>query len=241
VTGVSPPPQGEIHVWTLEATARPFEEADAFLSPDERERARRFRFEADRRRFAWTRAGVRRILQRSYGVAASDLRFAASPRGKLHLLDHALEFNMSHGGDLAVVVVGASPVGVDVEPLRPTAPALPGRVLSPEELRVFKGALAPHVFLGCWTRKEALLKAKGWGVGADLRAISILPSAEGAGRFDVCGEPEWVVLEVPMPDGYVSAVAAERQRPATVRLEMKVEVPRRSGPAGHLTGPPDGD
>src|SRR6185295_15890681 len=101
-------------------------------------------------------------------------RFQRGAGGKPELAHEggpaALRFNLSHGGDLALIALARGrELGVDIEPLRALSDEarLARRVLSPREADAF-AALPPDeraaALLRCWTRKEALLKANGCGI-----------------------------------------------------------------------------
>jgi 4'-phosphopantetheinyl transferase len=104
----------------------------ALLSPDEVERASRFIFERDRRRYVAARGQLRQLLGGYIGVAPEALSFAYGQYGKPRLADPSasVEFNLAHSAALAVVAVAhGAIVGVDVEhrperkpTSRPTAP-----------------------------------------------------------------------------------------------------------------------
>src|SRR4051794_20590470 len=79
----------EVHVWRA-ALNQPRERLDRLrgaLAPDERERASRFHFERDRRRFAAARGLLREILSRYVGSPADALRFGYTSYGKPHLAE----------------------------------------------------------------------------------------------------------------------------------------------------------
>lgn len=175
-TGLAAPvlPTGAIHVWRLD-----LDEDGAFdagcLAPDERERAARFAFEPDRRRFANARAALRTLLGAYAGTAADGIRFIAGPHGKPALERGGLAFNVSHSaGRGAIAVARDLEVGVDVEslPSRADPGTLAPAVFDGEEQgeleRAGRGLFA---FLVGWTRKEAVLKALGSGLLADPAAI----------------------------------------------------------------------
>ncbi len=130
-----------------------------------------------RERFGRSRSLLRQILARYLGGAPAALRFELLAHGKPRVLTAAdaevpLQFNLSHsrsGWLLAVTAV--DPLGVDLELPRevPNAARLAERVFSAAERAALAEALAVShaqrdaVFLECWTRKEAALKALGDG------------------------------------------------------------------------------
>lgn len=141
------------------------------LCDEERERANRFRFARDRRRFVAAHAALRRALAEHTDLAAGALRFRQGAFGKPELLDRpSPQFNLSHSGALALLAIGRRcPVGVDVEQLRPVpdALALASACFTRQENEALAALPLPdrdHAFLTCWTRKEACLKAIGTGL-----------------------------------------------------------------------------
>jgi 4'-phosphopantetheinyl transferase len=78
-----------------------------------------------------------------------------------------------------------------------------------------------ELFLSCWTRKEAMVKAWGAGLGVPLSAFDVgLEPASGVVALRL-GESraesdEWSLLGLPPLDGYVGAVAVAG-RPPTLR------------------------
>jgi 4'-phosphopantetheinyl transferase len=173
---------GQVDVWRIALDDRDRCEDIAILSPEERARAQRFRFPADRRRFVARRAALRGLLARRLGVGASDVVVVHGEHGK-PMLDpgrhgSGLRFSASHSGDLAVVAMSALEVGVDVERLRlfPGADDIVARYFSPDERRAFEaipGPERPRAFLGAWTLKEAYLKAVGDGLGRGLGRFTV--------------------------------------------------------------------
>jgi 4'-phosphopantetheinyl transferase len=111
--------------------------------------------------------------------------------------------------------VGA--VGVDVERIRAIKDAedLVERFFSPRESRLFKKLppeKRPAAFFNLWTRKEAMLKATGEGIGSALSSVevSFLPG-EPARLLAIGGDPshalEWSLHDFAPVSGYVGAVA----------------------------------
>src|SRR5579871_5902026 len=85
----SPPPDiafadRSVHAWaiSLNPTNEVLSRCKTLLSPDESDRAVRFKFERDQRRFAVAHAALRDILSRYTGQPHETLRFVATPRGK---------------------------------------------------------------------------------------------------------------------------------------------------------------
>jgi 4'-phosphopantetheinyl transferase len=155
-------------------------------------------------------SGVRDRLARYLGIAGTDLRIQRDARGKPRLVDAPLDFNVSHTGSaLLLGVRNGGSVGVDLEAAqRRTRPVLPlaRRWFAPDEARVLESFPADRrqtEFLTLWTAKEALVKARGLGIGEGLRGAIFQASATG---WD-CVDPDWQVLSLVPAPGFVAAVA----------------------------------
>jgi 4'-phosphopantetheinyl transferase len=209
----------DVHAW-LVSTIEPPVSADmlsAVLSPDERARAARFRFERDRRRFVAARGLLRMLLSTYAGREPASLVFEYEAHGKPRPAGaDGIAFNVSHSGDVALyAVTRVGDVGVDVEAWRPLADRddLAARFFAPGEVRRLQ-ALDPDgrqaAFFACWTRKEAFVKAIGEGLShpLDRFEVSIEP---GGGLVHVGGDAAeaqaWTLVSLPAPDGYAAALA----------------------------------
>jgi 4'-phosphopantetheinyl transferase len=214
--------RGEVHVWRAVLPA-PDAQADfgPHLSPDEWERARRYRFEQDRLAFVTARGIVRRILGRYLDRAPEDLRFVYGPHGKPEVEDAGdLRFNLAHSGERALfAVTRGDAVGVDIERHRPgvAAEAIAERFFSEQEAAALLG-LAEHereaAFFRCWTRKEAYVKAVATGIALGLGAfdVSVLPDhppAILATRPDAREASRWSLYELKADPSYSAALAVE--------------------------------
>ena len=80
-----------IHVWRadLRVSDACLRRLEATLSPDERARAARFRFDEPRERFIVARGVLRDVLSRYVDQPANALRFAYNAYGKPSLRDYA--------------------------------------------------------------------------------------------------------------------------------------------------------
>ena len=214
-------------LWTsLEDFDGSYDHLLAELPAEEQQRATRFRIDAARHRFVLGRTVLRRHLSTSLGMDPKALAFSTSDRGKPHLassdIDDPPYFNLSHSGNVVVLVVASVDVGVDVESLReiPNAERMAGRVFSRGEQTLINDldeATRNRSFLRIWTQKEAYLKATGLGVGMPLREVETEPDPEAPPRLlAVAGDREeatrWTLLEAEVP-GAVCIVAARGQMP----------------------------
>jgi len=107
------------------------------------------------------------IIGEEGGVKNPMENLHRSERGKPGFA-HGPHFNLSHCAGHVVAVVGDSPLGVDIEASRPIEVEDFRRALRSEEYERLKVASHPgHAFLELWTRKEAVLKALGCGLGLE--------------------------------------------------------------------------
>lgn len=211
----------EVHVWLawLELPAERLERLRGTLAPDERERAARFRFERDRRRFVAARGMLRELLGRYAGRDPASIAFDLNAYGKPSLpnaLAGGLRFNLSHAHEVALLAVSRGrDLGVDIEHFRPDLPlAIADRYFSPGELADLRSVpepLRPTAFLNCWTRKEAYIKARGEGLSLALDSFDVtLIPGEPARLLEVRGAlsdtRRWSLRALPAPAGYCAAI-----------------------------------
>jgi 4'-phosphopantetheinyl transferase len=184
--------EGEVLVWTAEldsVTETRLEQLARLLSQDEEQKASRFRFERDQKRFTVCRGILREILGTYLKKDPKKIDFNYGPQGKPYLkgsdrqADGSLYFNVSHSSGWAIYALGLGEVGVDLEFVRPIPEmqALVDQYFSVAERRAF-GSVLPNLqlkaFYHCWTRKEAYVKACGGGLQIPLD------------QFDVSVDPE---------------------------------------------------
>ena len=149
------------------------------LSPDEEQRARRYRFGLDQARFVIGRGVLRILLARYLGRHPKEIEFSYNAYGRPELSGACgLKFSVSHDADLCVYVISSGlSIGIDIEKVRLGSrhENLARHVLSTTELgeytRTIGRAGRAAVFFGYWTRKEAYLKACGTGLIDKLNVL----------------------------------------------------------------------
>jgi 4'-phosphopantetheinyl transferase len=192
------------------------------LSSDERARADRFVFDRDRRRYVAAHGILRAILAGYLGADPAALVFRTESAGKPKLAParhgRVLRFNLSHSRDLALVAVNRGcDIGVDLEWVTDTVEVdqVGSMVLSPAEIAVLS-RLTPAqkrgAFFNGWTRKEAIVKALGAGLGYPVRQLTVSIAPNEPVRLihadDAAMDSSGWTLEALFPaPGYVGAVA----------------------------------
>ena len=166
----------------------------SMLSPEERQRMRKFTQASLAHVYLAAHGLKRSVLGQLTGCLPNELRFEAADRGKPLIRGPAMatdwHFNLSHTHALVAVAASRQPVGIDVEDLSRQVPDLDiaKRYFSQREYQHI-AATEPgeqaRLFLQYWTLKEAFLKAEGWGLSQRLDAV----------QFDLSGAIELSVLD----------------------------------------------
>ncbi|MBT2491919.1 4'-phosphopantetheinyl transferase superfamily protein [Streptomyces sp. ISL-96] len=225
-----------VHIWQGRAPDLLGPGNAALLSAAELEIVRR-RSERAAVRYAGAHAALRRILAGYLSVPPERIRLGRQPCPRCAHPEHgrprvdwphtALDFNLSRSGShwLVAVAVG-SQVGADIEDGR--AVDVEGSstlVLADGELAHMRAQKDEKhrldVFFRCWTRKEAVVKASGVGIAADLTSIDVRPAAEGPVRVihtEPNGPDNWLVQNLPAAPGLFAALAREATSTGPVRL-----------------------
>jgi 4'-phosphopantetheinyl transferase len=205
---------------------------DALLAPADLRRRSRLRQAADRHRLTVAAVLVRVVVGAHAGVPPADLWIdrtcpgCGGQHGKPRLAALPdVHFSVSHSaGNVAVAVGLDGPVGVDVEETVPFDPAelegLAACTLAPEEraaLARLPAAGRPGAFTAYWTRKEALVKATGDGLGALLDHIVVSPPSSPPRLLRWDGRDESVSLHaLHPPEGAVGVLAVLGDSPVQV-------------------------
>ena len=196
-----------------------------WLCDAERQRAGRFRFARDRRRFIVARARLRQLLAARLGVRPESVELAYGKNGKPSLArgfaDTHWRFNVSHCDDVAVYAFSPGrEIGIDIEAIRAVreADAIAAQFFSRPENEAYL-ALAPSDkrlgFFNCWTRKEAVVKALGEGLSMRLDQFDVSLAPGEPARIlrvasalgDDCG---WRLASFSPLPGFIAALASRR-------------------------------
>ena len=198
----------------------------SLLSDAERERASRFAFARDARRFIVGRARLRQLLAARLGARPESVELVYGAHGKPALAnpgrDRDLRFNLSRRDDVAVYVLSfGREVGIDVEAVRVIrdADTIAARFFSRREHAAYQALDPRHKplgFVNCWTRKEAFVKALGEGLSHPLDSfdVSLAPGAP-AELLRVETTPRddrgWRMEGFSPAPGFVAAVVTEER------------------------------
>lgn len=214
----------DVHVWqvSLQQPVAVVTALHHLLNEDEAQRAARFHFPADQRRFTVGRGLLRLLLGRYLDAQPTQLCFAYNAYGKPQLAvvgeEPALHFNLSHSGEIALYAFARHyHLGIDVEQMRANLEwdALAQHVFSPYEqatlARLPASEQLPAFFRG-WTRKEAFIKARGMGLSLPLDQFDVTltpdePAQLLATRDDPQEVTRWTLSDLPCPAGYAAALA----------------------------------
>ncbi len=179
-----------IHVWGIhvpDALGR-LGALRAVLDQKEREKAARFRRDADRHASIVARGALRTLLSAYTELAPREIQINYMPTGKPFVASSDIEFNVSHSGDWVVIALGRGRnIGVDVERVRREIDVMgiAARYFTPAETGLIEQAEDRHaVFFALWSRKEAYVKARGSTLFRELSSFAVpIEDAEVDGWF----------------------------------------------------------
>ena len=178
-------------------TGQEAERLTDLLPSGRRERLLRVKDPARRREPLCAYLLLRLALRETYGWEELP-EISLSAQGKPGFPDHpTVHFNLSHTSGAVLVGISDQPVGVDIERVRPVAPA---------SLKRLAAGVEEKDFFPCWVRREARAKLDGADMGTLLRTET--PLREGEFYYPLETFP-----------GYAAGMATRsRETPGTVRL-----------------------
>jgi 4'-phosphopantetheinyl transferase len=136
------------------------------------------------------------------GVSYMEAEFSYGDSGKPYLKDSDLFFSRTHAGEMAVCALADREVGADIEQLsrfagqETKAARIARRIMTEEELRLWKEEPTGEELVRIWTRKESYAKYTGEGLSCDFA------------HFDTNRDAVYEYPEV--PEGYFLSVCMGR-------------------------------
>ncbi len=154
------------------------------LTPEETARANGYKLPEPRRVFILARGLLRLELAKRLRCKPGEIQFDLRPSGKPDLQRTDPDrpdwrFSVSHTGPhVAIAFCRGTDVGLDIEKLDRTVEPLTiaKRYFTPAELAALKAwpdAQRSRAFLAGWTRKEAIVKARGGTMAESLTTLSV--------------------------------------------------------------------
>ena len=152
-----------------------YERGYSIMNEDRKRRVDRFRSVDDRKRSVCGELLARRMIAGQCQIASEKVIIDVTDRGKPFARDLPVEFSISHSGEYVLCAVSDSPVGADIERIRPVRVRLVRRVCTADE---WKFVSEPGIseqekterFFRVWTAKEAYFKCLGTGI-TDLNKV----------------------------------------------------------------------
>ncbi len=149
------------------------------LTPSRRAHIDRMKQQDDRLRSLAVTHLLNSILE-EFGVC--DARLEVLENGKPHLVGSDLFFSLSHSEEGVAAVVSGTPVGIDIEKIKPVTDKLINYVCNENEREYIEsGNDKEYRFFAVWTAKEAFFKKNG-GVG--VRAVDTTTFEKSVYKID---------------------------------------------------------
>jgi 4'-phosphopantetheinyl transferase len=214
---------GEVHIWRafMDEPSVGIPALEDFLDEEERERAARFFFAEDRRRYEVAHHVTREVLS----------RYLESPPGRVGIMKDlwgrpklggesavgGVQFSMSRSRNLVLIAVAWNrEVGIDVEYIAPDPidTSIARRWFSEKEVAILRGLdeeRRSEAFFWLWVRKEACLKAAGRGLSVPLDSVDASPENTDFIEMAACGNPvQWSSITFKPETAYAAALCTTR-------------------------------
>lgn len=154
-----------------------------YLSEEEILRASNFVNPEVKKAYQYQHHLLRQLLSNWLSSSHEKIEFSTNPFGKPTLKELPFFFNISRSGNELAFYFGPGEGGIDIETMKPSTPfkEIAIQHFHPSEQL---NNLSDEAFFCIWTRKEALLKAMGVGLNAELQLLdTTLPILQAGGHL----------------------------------------------------------
>ncbi len=145
----------EFAIWKIEESAG---ELYSQLQLDEHEKAYYEQLKAGKRNLHWLGT---RVLLRKMLLTDEYIDCKVDAHGKPYLVHLPYHISLSHSFDYAAVMIGKSPVGIDIEQVKDKVERIAHKFMSPEEVAFISQKYKINQLYVCWCAKEAVYKCYG--------------------------------------------------------------------------------
>ena|SRR3990167_8014785 len=208
----------EIHIWVADLSRQfnQIKQRVKALTPDELERANRFRAAIHQNRFIASRYLLRTVLGKYLDLPPQEIRLAYTKFNKPYLTDPntSLRFNLAHSEDQAILgITSHYNIGVDIEKIRIKYPQkIAERFFHKKEydgLNQLPEKDQASGFFRVWSRKEAIIKATGKGLSMPLSSFYV--SLDKDSEIITIDNQSWSLTSLEIHPGYQAAVASNQK------------------------------
>lgn len=150
------------------------------MSKDKKQRVDKLCLNDDKKRTVVGEMLVRKAISELFSTPPESIVFGVKENGKPFAKDIPIEFNISHSGNMVVCAISDTPVGIDIEQIRPVDLSVAKRICTENELIYIFGKKPETLefkissdkeilrrFFKIWTTKEAYAK----NIGAGIKSI----------------------------------------------------------------------
>ncbi len=181
--------QSSVTIWKVATKNLSAKEAaiyQSILCAEERSRMIKYISSQSRNEFLITRAVLRLLLAEYLKKSTTDITISTK-KGNSKPFIHPTEntknihFNVSHSGNWSLIIIGNTPLGIDVEKINPGFgyKEIMDYSFTKEEKDFIKASENKQVsFYTLWSRKESLLKGIGTGLATNLNLFSCLTGVQ---------------------------------------------------------------
>ena len=213
----------DAHIWRADLEVDEYIQTSflKLLSPDEKNRAQKFRFAKDSRNFIVARGILRSLIGKYLEINPAEISFQYNKFGKPGIAyNNSLQFNISHSKNIALFAFTKRfNIGIDVEFVNPNIEVkdIASNFFSTNEITNLLALPDKDQALGffnCWTRKEAFIKAVGEGLSFPLDKFEVsLEPGKPAKLLATHWEPEavskWSIYSMSPGANLVGSLAIE--------------------------------
>lgn len=182
-----------------------------YLNTTELERAQKYHFEKDINRFIICRTFLKLILAQQTVDNVSNIYIKTDNNNKPYISSKkTIFFNLSHAADYAIIAVCSVPIGIDLEfqNKKFEFKEILNSTFSDLEIEtISKAKDQTAMFYKFWTRKEAIVKATGVGISADLKQVPAIDGYHSIESNILAGFKNLQVLSFYLNEDYVAAVS----------------------------------
>jgi len=186
------------------------------LIQDEQLKAARFVHAKDRASFLTRRTALRILLSRYTDIPASEVEFIAGKNKKPELRSDSdkIRFNVSHSGELILIAISDTEIGVDIERIESgfNYSDILKHAFSEQEInRIDEASDNRGMFFKLWTRKEALCKASSKGLDDELKEIPCLDGWHQINEELIGLKGSWQLKSFNVNNEYIGSIACQSE------------------------------